>query len=224
MNTSLVIFTLIASIAMIFAVYCGIKLYDISSSFVPVLKYGAHPLGIILSLVAVFACAKPIIEEETDIVIPATVMMVASIAFMIFGFILSVIRDHVSKHDPEKSSLPFGGPFTIDLIGGLLTAGAVGCSVAMGSSFALIAVVAIAFFLIKEKVALIFRYMDEWSRKKVVLDVALPLILIPLVSFGMTFLCSHSVVQDATLIAITCGYLLYQSAFHGYFIVKNLRK
>ena len=224
MNQSLVIFTLIATIAMILAVYCGIKLYDISSSFVPAIKHGAHPLGIILSLVAIFACAKPIIEEETDIVIPATVMMVATIAFMIIGFILSIIRDHVSKHDPEKSSLPFGGPFTIDLIGGIITAGAVGCSVAMGSSFALLAITAIAFFLIKEKVALIFRYMDEWSRKKVVLDVAIPLILIPLVSFGMTFLCSRSIVMDATLIAITCGYLMYQTAFHAYFIVKNLKK
>ncbi len=223
MNLSLVIFTLIVTIAIIIAVYCGIKLYDISSSFVPVIKHGAIPVGILLSIVAVVFCARPIIEDEINITLPATTMVVAAIGFMIFGFIFSMINDHVSKHD-EKKSLSFGGPFTLDLLGGLLTAGAVGCSVAMGSSFALISATAIALFLIKEKVALIYRYKDEWSRKRVVADIAIPLALIPLVAFGMTFLCSRSVMLDANLIAITSGYLVYHSAFHAYFLVKGLKK
>ena len=223
MNTSLVIFTLIVTIAMIFAVYCGIKLYDISSSFVPIIKHGAIPVGVLLSIVAVVFCARPTIEDEIDITLPATTMMVAAIGFMILGFIFSMINDHVSKHG-EKKSLPFGGPFTLDLLGGLLTACAVGCSVAMGSSFAMISATAIALFLIKEKVALIYRYKDEWSRKKVIIDIAIPLVMIPLVAFGMTFLCSKSVMLDANLIAIACGYLVYHSAFHTYFLVKNLKK
>ena len=223
MNLSLVIFTLIVTIAIIFAVYCGIKLYDISSGFVPIIKHGAIPAGILLSIVAVLFCARPIIEEETDITLPATTMVVAVIGFMILGFIFSMINDHVSKHDKEKS-LPFGGPFTLDLLGGVITAGAVGCSVAMGSSFALISAPAITLFLIKEKVALIYRYKDDWTRKQVILDVAIPLAMIPLAAFGMTFLCSRSVLLDANLIAIACGYLVYHSAFHAYFLVKSLKK
>lgn len=223
MNSQLIIFASIVSVALILAVYCGIKLYDISSSFVPVIKHGAIPAGVGLSIVAVLAIARPTIEEETDITLPATTMIVAAIAFMILGFIFSMINDRVSKHDEEKS-LPFGGPFTLDLLGGLLTAGAVGCSMAMGASFALVSATAIMLFLIKEKVALIYRYKDEWSRKKVIADVAIPLIMIPLASVGMTFLCSHSIMQDAIMISVTCGYLAYHSAFHVYFLVKNLKK
>ena len=223
MNVSLVIFVLATTIAMIFAVYCGIKLYDISSSFVPIIRHGAIPLGILLSIFAVLACARPTIEEEMNVVVPATVLMAAAIALMIIGFILSTINDRVSKHDKEKS-LPFAGPFTLDLIGGLITAVCVGCIFAMGASFAMIAAPAIALFLIKEKVALIYRYKDEWSRKKVILDIAIPLLLIPIVSFGLSFLCAKSVMQDAIFISIACGYLVYHSAFHAYFLVKNIRK
>ena len=223
MNPNLVIFTLVASIAMIFAVYCGIKLYDISSAFVPILRHGAIPAGIIISLAAILVCARPTIEAETDLTGPMGVMMISAIVMMIFGFAFSIINDHVSKHSEEKS-LSFGGPFTLDLLGGIITAIAVGCSVAMGSSFSMMAITAIALFLIKEKVALIYRYKDEWSRGKVMADIAVPLALIPLVSFGITFLCSRSVAQDAILISITCGYLAYHSAFHAYFLAKSLKK
>jgi hypothetical protein len=224
MNTSLLIFTVIATLALIFAVYCGIKLYDISSSFVPIIRHGALPLGIIISIVAILVCARPTIEEEVNITIPATVMMVSAIAMMIVGFICSIINDHVSKHDPEKEVLSFAGPFILDLIGGLITAVAVGCSVAMGSSFSMVAMPAIPLFLIKEKVALIFRYKDEWSRKKVILDIALPLILIVPISVGLTFLFSRDAMFDASMISVTCGYLAYHSAFHAYFIAKSFKK
>ena len=224
MNPSLVIFTAVSTIAMVFAIYCGIKLYDISSSFVPIIRHGAFPLGIIIAMCAVFACARPTIEEETDIIMPATVMMITAVALMIQGFICSLINDSVSKHDPEKSSLPFAGPFTLDMIGGLITAGAIACSFAMGASFALFAVTAIMLFQIKEKVALIFRYKDEWSRGKVVADIAIPLFIIPFAAFGMTFLFSKSAAMDAIYIAIACGYLVYQSAFHAYFIAKQFKK
>lgn len=223
MNTSLMIFTAIVSIGAIIAVYCGIKLYDISSSFVPIIKHGALPLGVIVTVLTIINCAYPTVSEEINITLPATVAAISAIIFMIAGFALSLIKDSLSKHDKDKE-LSFAGPFIVDLIGGLITAGAFGCAFAMGSSFALLAATCFVLFLIKEKVALIYSYKDEWSRKKVIVDIAIPLILIPIVAVSMTFLCSHSVAQDATMIAITCGYLIYHAAFHTYFIAKSIKK
>lgn len=223
MNTALMIFAAIVSIGLIVAVFCGIKLYDISSSFVPVIKHGALPIGVLLTVVTIMTCIYPTVSEETNITLPATVAMITAIFLMIIGFAFSMIKDSITKHG-EDEDLPFVGPFIVDLFGGIITAGAVGCSFAMGSSIALFTATCVALFLIKEKVALIYSYKDEWSRKKVIADIAVPLILIPIASVSMTLLCSQSVAMDAIFIGVTTGYLAYHAAFHTYFIAKSIKK
>ena len=227
---SLMIFALIVSIALIFAVYCGIKLFDIGSTYISIIRHASIPLGIILSFIAVVNCALPTIGEEVDKTLPYIVIIFTGIALMIIGFVLSLIYDIIAKHkdekgkDKDKKSLPFAGPFVLDLLGGIITAGAVGCSFAIGASFSMMAATAIALFLIMEKVALVYRYKDDWSRKKIIIDIAVPLLLIPIVSALMTFICAKNATQDAILVLICCGYLVYHSAFHIYFIAKKLIK
>ncbi len=298
---NLTVFVTIVSCAALLAIFCGVKLFDLGSGYAKIIRFLAIPCGILLSLIAIFASARPSIsmEIESGARTYDLIMIGSSIGFFAIGYLLSWASDIIMKRnkktkdmstiiaeemekqseakkepqskeaesdsepatkaddkDKEKAkpkeekpktkaesvseseakieieevveddgkTVPFVLPMLLDIVGGIITSVAVGFSFAIGASYGLLAVTAITLYLIMEKVAMVYRYEGDWSRKKIITDVSLTTVMIPFIAIGLSFLCNKSIEQDATFIAISCGYLLYHTAFHAYSIVKKIRK
>lgn len=220
-----ILYTGLIGLAMVIAVACALKLFDINSSFSPVLRKISIPFAIIISIITVFVFALPITGEFFDLGIFSTIVFISCLAYLAINFGLSCVIDAIiARQKKDKKAKPAVALLTfIDFLGGIITGFGFGACF-YSSGVGILSAVALALFLIIEKTAIVFRYEGDWSRKQIITNLAITLLIIPLVAVGMIWYCSSNIQTGAILLALGCGYLLYRSAYHLFFIAKSHKK
>ncbi len=220
-----ILYTGIIGLAMVIAVACALKLFDINSDFSPLIRKVSVPLAIIISVLNVFVFAMPIVDEYFDLGVFSSTIFVSCLAYFIIGYALSVCIDAImAKQNNKKKAKPAVVPLTLlDLLGGILAGFGLGACF-FSNGIGILAAVAIGLFLIIEKAAIVFRYQGSWTRKQIISNLAITLLVIPIVAACVIWLTSSNVQIGTILLALGCGYLLYRSAFHLFFIAKSYKK
>ena len=220
-----ILYTGLVGLAMVIAVACALKLFDIGSSFASVLHKLSVPFAIIISVITVFVFALPITGEFFNLGVFSTIIFISCLAYLVINFGLSCAIDAIiARQKKNKKAKPAVALLTfLDVLGGILAGFGFGACF-YSSGVGILSAVAIALFLIVEKAAIVIRYENDWSRKQIVTNLAISLLVIPLVAAGMIWFCSSNMHTGAVLLALGCGYLLYRSAYHLFFIAKSHKK
>lgn len=224
MNT-FIIAAIVASLIVV-AAAIGLKLFDIGSDFSPIISKVSIPAAILLSLITVFLIAFPTMtEEKFDMGVFSAIVFCSMIALTALGKIASKIIDAIMarKKRKKKSKLPFFPLTLIDTLGGIV-AGVAFAGFLFNGSLVYLSAMALALFLIMEKAAIVMRYEDDWSRKQIISNVAISLIVIPIVSALVTWLLGFNYTVAISVLAFGCGYLLYRTGYHLFFIAKSHKK
>lgn len=216
----------LVALAMVVAVACALKLFDMNSDFAPILRKISVPFAIIISVVVICVFVFPLISESAfDLSAFAALIFISCISNCVVGYLISIFIDKIiAKYRKAKKFKPAVLPLTLlDSVGALLAGfGLGGCFYSNGTG--ILAAVALGLFLLAEKVAIVRRYQNEWTRRQIITNLAITLAIIPLVVLAVIYFCSLNLAAGLTLLALGCGYLLYRVAFHLFFIAKSLKK
>ncbi len=216
----------LVALAMVAAVACALKLFDMNSDFAPILRKISIPFAIIVSLIIICIFVFPLIgESDFDIGVFAALIFISCVVNCAIGYFVSILIDRIiAKSKKAKKFKPAVVSLTLlDLVGALLAGlGLGGCFYSKG--IGMLAAVALGLFLLMEKVAVVRRYQNEWTRQQIITNLAITLIVIPLAVLAVIFFCSLNLSAGLTLLALGCGYLFYRVAFHLFFIAKSLKK
>ena len=220
-----ILYTALVGLAMVIVVGCALKLFDINSDFSPILRKVSVPFAIIISLITIIAFAIPLTSEFYDFGTFFVMAFLSGIAYLVIGYALSYFIDkYKSMPKKDKKSKPAVAQLTtLDALGALVTGFGFGaCFYSKDVGF--LTAVALALFLIIEKAAIVFRYQGEWSRQQIINNLIITLLIIPIAGAAVAAISSSSLRTGATYLAFGCGYLLYRSAYHLFFIAKSFKK
>lgn len=224
----LIIATAIATVALVFVTVCAIKLFDMGSSFASLMKMANIPLAILFTVVAVFAFAMPIVSEEADTSLASLIALAGFLAFFAFGKISSHLLEAPKqlKSSKKKSEylIPFGKATFFDVIGGIFAGFAVGSCFLLGTGLGYLTTTVLGLFVIIEKVALLTRYTEDWSNKKIYANMSMALLAIPIMAVATVWTTSNFASIAIYVSSVGLSYFLYRAAFQGYFLVKKLKK
>ena len=222
-----VIYSIIVGLLMILAVSAALKLFDINSDYSPIIRKVSIPAAVILSLVLIVYSVPTIVNEEKyDNGTFALITAGSFVGLVSFGWIMSKIIGSIFNKrikGKKKTKLAFAPLLIIDVLGGII-AGVAFSGCFFSSIICYLAAVALAFYLIIEKAAIVFRYQDEWPRNQIIADIAASLIAIPVTSTLIIWLVGERFEVLNILLAFGTGYILYRCVYHLFFIVKTMKK
>ena len=200
------IYSIIIGLLMILAVAAALKLFDINSDYSPIIRKVSIPAAVILSLILVIYSIPTIVSEEKyDNGTFALIAAGSFVGLVIIGWIMSKIIDSIFNKRVKGKKKTFSGYFFSSII-------------------CYLAAVALAFYLIIEKAAIVFRYQNEWPRNQIVADIATSLVVIPVTSTLIIWLVGERFEVLNILLAFGTGYILYRCVYHLFFIVKTMKK
>lgn len=221
------IYSIIIGLLMILAAAAALKLFDINSDYSPIIRKVSIPAAVILSLILVIYSIPTIVSEEKyDNGTFALIAAGSFVGLVIIGWIMSKIIDSIFNKrvkGKKKTKLPFTPLLIIDILGGII-AGVAFSGYFFSSIICYLAAVALAFYLIIEKAAIVFRYQNEWPRNQIVADIATSLVVIPVTSTLIIWLVGERFEVLNILLAFGTGYILYRCVYHLFFIVKTMKK
>ena len=222
-----VIYSIVVGLLVVFAVLAALKLFDINSDYSPIIKKVSIPAAIILSAILVIYSVPTIVSEEKfDNTTFALIAAGSFVVLVVIGWIMSKLIDSVFNkriNGKKKTKLPFAPLLILDVLGGII-AGVAFSGCFFSSIVCYLAAVALAFYLIIEKAAIVFRYQNEWSRNEIVTDIVASLIAIPVTSTLIIWLVGERYEVLNALLAFGTGYILYRCVYHLFFIVKSMKK
>ncbi len=221
------IYSIIVGLLMILAVAVALKLFDINSDYSLFIRKISIPAAIVISLILVFYSIPTIVGEgKFDNGTFTFIAVGSSVGLMVFGWLMSWIVDYIFNkriRNKKITKLPFVPLLVIDVLGGIV-AGVAFSGYFFSSIICYLAAVALAFYLIIEKAAIVFRYQNEWSRGRIIADIVASLVVIPITSTLIIWLVGERFELLSILLAFGTGYILYRSVYHLFFIVKSLKK
>lgn len=222
-----VIYSIVVGLLVVFAVLAALKLFDINSDYSPIIKKVSIPAAIILSAILVIYSVPTIVSEEKfDNATFALIAAGSFVVLVVIGWIMSKLIDSVFNKrikGKKKTKLPFAPLLILDVLGGII-AGVAFSGYFFSSIVCYLAAVALAFYLIIEKAAIVFRYQNEWSRNEIVTNIVASLIAIPVTSTLIIWLVGERYEVLNALLAFGTGYILYRCIYHLFFIVKSMKK
>lgn len=221
---NLVLFAAIATIFAIFAIFCGIKLFDLGSTLSdPIRRYGGF-LAVIFAFVAIFNFLIVDALELKDGGFIALVIVSTIAALCLVSALIDSARLRLTKGRTTslKKQLALG---SFDVLGGLATGVAIGCSFALTSGAGILSLCALILFMISRKVAIIYLYQNaHYSRRANAVTLVISLCVIPIVAPLVCAFLQANTSAVAFALSLAAGYFGYLSLAQLLEIVKKYQK
>lgn len=216
---------IVANLAAVFVVFCGIKLFDMGSDFAAIIRRYGLFLGIILTLAAAFGFVLPDVLDIIDGNQVFGITFTTLIVLLALGFCRDTIcrRLLAKKRTRKENTVVAIG--VIDIVGGIISGLALGVSFSLRTGTGLMVLCAWILFQIILWVARIQRYQKaHFTRRDIIIIFAISLCTVPVVAIIVALIAREGYTHVGFFLAMLLAYLLYLGLFQIILVVKKLQK
>lgn len=214
-----------------FVIFCGLKLFDMRSTFSEPIRRFGPALGLVFLTVAIFNfLLKDTFELMKDEYVPL-VVIVSMLAFSFVGFLSDISKRNLlvpkrkeSRRRGRMSNLSVVAIGIIDALAGCVTGAVAGLSFVLNFGTGIVVLCSLILLQIVSKVASIRRYQDAFmSRRENITVLAVSLLASPITAILVNAWARPRYHHVGVLMAVAVGYLAYIGLYHLVLIVKKLQ-
>ncbi len=214
-----------------FVIFCGLKLFDMRSTFSEPIRRFSPALGLVFLTVAIFNfLLKDTFELMKDEYVPL-VIIVSMLAFSFLGFLSDISKRNLlvpkrkeSRRRGRMSNLSVIAIGVIDTLAGCVTGAVAGLSFVLNFGTGIVVLCSLILLQIVSKVSSIRRYQDAFmSRRENITVLAVSLLASPIAAILVNAWARPRYHHVGVLMAVAVGYLAYIGLYHLVLIVKKLQ-
>lgn len=213
------------------AVLCGLKLFDIGSSFADFIRKYGPVLGVIFAVVAIFNFLLKDTLDITDGNYTLWMIVVGMVGFAFLGFVMNLTKKTLltpkrkeSRKRSHVSKLSISAVAVMDIIAGCIAGATAGISFTLNFGTGFVTLCSLVLLQIIGKVATIRRYQDaNFTRGENITVLVLSLLASPIMAALVNMWARPRYHHVGIFMALAIGYLAYLGIYQVILIVKKFQ-